>query len=213
MVGVAGMVAEWLSLDERLIFQQVSQIIAFQRKMELGRAVWDPLEADTWTLLSSEFEQYYYEIQGNAFAFPEGWCSQDPFVAHAVALRPAPRLLLPSLTLRTQVKGLAGPRVVRLVGASVVVPRPPFLSEAVTCAPAHLRAPEVDGCGGGGAGGTAAPAAFAALQEARCSGPGDAGLPPEAELIEAMVVAVARAEAWHLELLQRGKCEHVQRQQ
>ena len=58
LVGVAGMVAEWLWLYERLIFQQVSQIISFQFKMELGRGVWDSLDADTWTLLSSEWEQY-----------------------------------------------------------------------------------------------------------------------------------------------------------
>ena len=49
MVGVAGVVAEWLSLDERLIFQQVSQIISCQLKMQLGRGAWDTLEADGWT--------------------------------------------------------------------------------------------------------------------------------------------------------------------
>ena len=41
LVAVAGMVAEWLSLDERLIFQFVSQIISLQLKLELGRGVWD----------------------------------------------------------------------------------------------------------------------------------------------------------------------------
>ena len=44
-VGVARMVAEWLSLDDRLIFQSVSQIISFQLEMELGRRVWDSREA------------------------------------------------------------------------------------------------------------------------------------------------------------------------
>ena len=72
MVGVAELVADWLSLDERLIFQSVSQITSFQLKMELGRGVWDTLEADAWTVLSCEWEQYHCEIQGNQFAFPEG---------------------------------------------------------------------------------------------------------------------------------------------
>ena len=51
MVGVAGLVAEWLSLGERVIFQSVSQIISFQIELELGREVWDSLEDDSWTLL------------------------------------------------------------------------------------------------------------------------------------------------------------------
>ena len=47
MVGVARMVAGRLSLDERLTFQQVSLIISLLLKMELGRGVWNSLEADT----------------------------------------------------------------------------------------------------------------------------------------------------------------------
>ena len=85
-------------------------------------------------------------------------------------------------------KGLARPSVVLApqgVGAPVIVPRPPVPSEAVTCAAAPLpRALEVDGCGGNGARGAAAPAAFAALRGAVCGGPGDAGLPPQAEFQE-----------------------------
>ena len=39
MVGVARMVAEWLSLDERLIFQSVSQDISLHLREELERGI------------------------------------------------------------------------------------------------------------------------------------------------------------------------------
>ena len=48
-VGVAGMVAEWKSLDERLIFQSVSWIISLQLEEVLELGVW---EDDTWALCS-----------------------------------------------------------------------------------------------------------------------------------------------------------------
>ena len=41
LLGVARMVAEWLSLAERLSFQSVSRIISFQLKLELARGVLD----------------------------------------------------------------------------------------------------------------------------------------------------------------------------
>ena len=57
-------------MPERLIFQSVLKII--QVEEELEREVWDSLEADSWTLLRSEWEQYCNEIQGNTFAFSDG---------------------------------------------------------------------------------------------------------------------------------------------
>ena len=69
---VAGLVADWFSLRERLIFQSVFKNISLRLEGELEREVWNSLEADSWALLSSKWEQYCYEIQGNAFAFSEG---------------------------------------------------------------------------------------------------------------------------------------------
>ena len=69
---VAGMVAECFSLHERLVFQCVSKNISLQLEEVLEREVRDSLEADSWVLLSSEWEQYCHEIQRNAFAFSEG---------------------------------------------------------------------------------------------------------------------------------------------
>ena len=53
---VAGMVAEWFSLHERLIFQSVSKNISLQLEEELEREVWHSLEADSWALLSGDWE-------------------------------------------------------------------------------------------------------------------------------------------------------------
>ena len=86
---VAGMVADWFSLHERLIFQSVIQSVSENKRNQFSwrrcpsEQVWDSLEADSWALLRSEWEQYCWEIQGNAFAFSEGWCSQDIVSTHA----------------------------------------------------------------------------------------------------------------------------------
>ena len=69
---VAGMLAEWFSLHERLISQSVSKNISLQLEEELQCEVWDSLEAERWALLSSRMERYCYDIQGNAFDFAEG---------------------------------------------------------------------------------------------------------------------------------------------
>ena len=69
---VGGMVADWFSLRERLIFQSVSKNISLQLEGKLEREVWNSLEADSYVSLSSEWEQYCYKMQGNAFAFSEG---------------------------------------------------------------------------------------------------------------------------------------------
>ena len=53
-------------------FSPSQRTFSLQLEEELEREVWDSLEADSWALLSSEWEQYCYEIQGNAFAFSEG---------------------------------------------------------------------------------------------------------------------------------------------
>ena len=68
---VAGMVAEWFSLHERLIFQSVSKNISLQLEEELEGEVWDSFKADSWALLSSEWEQYCYNLEGNAFGFSQ----------------------------------------------------------------------------------------------------------------------------------------------
>ena len=66
---VAGLVAGWLSLHERLTFRSVSRNISLQLEEELKREVWDPIEADGGPLLGTEWEPYCYEIQRNAVAF------------------------------------------------------------------------------------------------------------------------------------------------
>ena len=48
---VAGMVADWFSLHERLIFQSVSKKISLQLEEKLERDAWNSLEADSWSLL------------------------------------------------------------------------------------------------------------------------------------------------------------------
>ena len=60
---VAGMVAEWFSMHERLIFQSVSKNISLQLEEEFKREVWKSLEADGGALLNSEWEQYRYVLQ------------------------------------------------------------------------------------------------------------------------------------------------------
>ena len=70
LLGVAGMVAEWLSLGERLGFQSVSRIISFQLKLQLARGVLDSLDEDKWTSLGNEWERYCYEAQESAVVFP-----------------------------------------------------------------------------------------------------------------------------------------------
>ena len=52
---VAGMLAEWFSLHERLISQSVSKNISLQLEEELQCEVWDSLEAERGALLSSEW--------------------------------------------------------------------------------------------------------------------------------------------------------------
>ena len=69
---VAGVVADGFSLLERLIFQSVSKNISLQLEREVGREVWNSVEADSWAVLSNNWEQYCCEIQGNAFAFSDG---------------------------------------------------------------------------------------------------------------------------------------------
>ena len=69
---VAGMVADGFSLHEHVIFQSVSNNISLQLEGELECEVWNSLEADSWAGLSNNWEQYCYEILGNAFAFAEG---------------------------------------------------------------------------------------------------------------------------------------------
>ena len=72
---VAGMVADWFSLHERLIFQSVSKNISLQlegsssakcgilSKLTVGLTV---------GMLSNNWEQHSYKKQRNAFAFSEG---------------------------------------------------------------------------------------------------------------------------------------------
>ena len=67
LLGVAGMVAEWLSLAERLGFQSVSRIFSFELKL----GVLESLEEDTWTLLGNVLEQYCYDAQGSAVVFSQ----------------------------------------------------------------------------------------------------------------------------------------------
>ena len=50
----AAMVAEWFSLDERLIFQSVSNAFHFNWKGELESKVLDSFKADSWASVSSE---------------------------------------------------------------------------------------------------------------------------------------------------------------
>ena len=64
---VGGMVAEWFSMYKRLIFRSVSNNVSLQLEEEVEREVWDSLEADSWAVLRSEWEQYCYEIQINTF--------------------------------------------------------------------------------------------------------------------------------------------------
>ena len=64
---MARIVAEWSSLDERLIFQSVSHIISFHLEVKLSCGVWDSLEDGNWTLPGNGWERYCYEAQGNAF--------------------------------------------------------------------------------------------------------------------------------------------------
>ena len=66
------MVAEWLSLGERLTLQSVSKDISCQLEHELERGVWDSLKNDSWAFLSNEWDQYCWETQRNAFALSEG---------------------------------------------------------------------------------------------------------------------------------------------
>ena len=70
LLGVAGMVGEWLSLGERLGFQSVYRIISFQLKLQLARGVLDSLDEDKWTSLGNEWERYCYEAQESAVVFP-----------------------------------------------------------------------------------------------------------------------------------------------
>ena len=62
----AGIVDEWLWMDERVIFQSASKNITLQLEEGLERKVWDSLENDNGALLSDESEQYHYETRGNA---------------------------------------------------------------------------------------------------------------------------------------------------
>ena len=68
---VAGMVLNGSRCTNSSSFSPC-QRISLQLEEELERDVWDSLEADKWALLSDKWEQYFYETQGNAFAFSEG---------------------------------------------------------------------------------------------------------------------------------------------
>ena len=72
MDGVARMNAEWLWLDESVIFQSALKNISLQFEEELERGVWDSFEDCNWALLGNDWEQYCCEAQGNAFDFSEG---------------------------------------------------------------------------------------------------------------------------------------------
>ena len=62
MVGVAGMVAEWLSLDERLIFHSVSlRSFHFSSRRSSSVGFWVSLQDDICALLGNERERYCYE--------------------------------------------------------------------------------------------------------------------------------------------------------
>ena len=100
----------------------------------------------------------------------------------------------------------------------------PVLPEAAVGALAPPRAPEVGGCGGGGARGAAAHAAFSAFQAVVHHQKLNAmkmlllavlGHGGQAKVLLAMmaavVVAVAKAQAWHLQLLQRRPLQHMER--
>ena len=70
-LGVAGMVAEWLTTGERFSFQLVSRTVAFKLEVELGRSIWDSLEEEMWTSLSDEWERYCYDDQNNMVVFSD----------------------------------------------------------------------------------------------------------------------------------------------
>ena len=107
LLGVAGMVAEWLSLGERLGFQSVSRIISFQLKLQLARGVLDSLDEDKWTSLGNEWERYCYEAQESSVVFPHDvrkslrliWGSALSFRTIACASK---RVAVIFATLRTQ---------------------------------------------------------------------------------------------------------------
>ena len=61
---VDGTVAEWFSLDERLIFQSVSKNISLQLNEE--RKVWDSLETDGGALLSNNIASRYKKTQSSS---------------------------------------------------------------------------------------------------------------------------------------------------
>ena len=61
---VDGMVAEWFSLDERLIFQSVSKNISLQLNEE--RKVWDSLETDGGALLSNNIASSFKKTQSSS---------------------------------------------------------------------------------------------------------------------------------------------------